>query len=172
MSVHFSGLNSYQIRKFLRIEQVRVEVVQSHLNHTKQDRDAKVVFYNQSKIFRKLSKFSNLAPSSALMLESRDRTRNGEIYQNFESSGSGPKNWKIRTKPDQSWIPRMQYSVENMIINAILSPLGLKKALPEEQNQRISNIPYMNGPKPSFNCMVQRVRASSRMGIGFSTSPS
>ena len=47
------------------------------------------------------------------------------------------------------------------------SPLGLRKASPEEPNPRISNIPYMNGPKPSFNCMVQRVRASSRMGIGF-----
>ena len=73
------------------------------------------------------------------------------------------------------WIPARKCNtrlLQDIIIKCVLSPLGLKKALPEEQNQRISNIPYMNGPKPSFNCMVQRVRASSRMGIGFSTSPS
>ena len=52
MTIHFLRRISDQIRKFLRIERVRVEVVQNHLNHTKQDRDAKVAFYNQSKHFR------------------------------------------------------------------------------------------------------------------------
>ena len=52
MTILFLRRISDQIRKFLRIERVRVEVVQNHLNHTKQDRGAKVVFYNQSKHFR------------------------------------------------------------------------------------------------------------------------